>query len=796
MKLKSMLWSLLAVLAFSVVGCSDDDDVVAPDPQPEGDAPVLTVNATSVEVAAEGGEQSFTFKVDHATDASVVAACAADWVEVSVKESRTSFDGTVSLVVKANETTKARETSVKLSYKGAKDATVAIKQAGKAEEKPQPEDPDQQNNNGEVVELTAETFAQWIYDYKTDTKKENFLSDIPAVIDFYGPGCGEHLVPIFDELAKEYNGKINFFRFNFTKPEHKVVKDYMGVTLCPTLGFMQKGAAPVMLGDEASNAITTNELMRAEIEKQLGIKSEGGDQPQVTAPKVFAEGEYDKASNKLKFSAACTTKDAAEGFIIVYATAEFENQFLLADADINKFFKKHEQDFQVMNANELKAFNSNGVSMAMPYDGAGLTVVVAARNAAGENAAYAQADKVEDPVDPDQPVETPGVEELKGETYGDAPQAKITIGLGKGDGTQKDNQFYFVIDCPSKDATYASCSVWPYAEVEPELNAGKTLADLMNGEVSYVCDANDLKTVNIGGLALTENQLKRNTSYSLICDLRNAKGGRALTHHKVTTAATSDGQGGDNTPGGDPYVGTMNQDMFKAMIWDYTQSADFQYKGSNNVFIEFGAAWCGNCTAMEPIVYNLSGVFANSVSFFSIDKEANKELFDAICPLTDPKGGIPLFVMITADGKMTWTQGKMSESKLRKFIEDAIGGGNQGGGDQPEANGPAFTMNGSYNPTSSTAIISMQCSSKDAASATYVFVSTMMVENLLKAGSTLPDIVASFSSHVDFDANALADFNGDGYVMELPMDAGSAKSFVLVAKNAKGGKTAQRVDIK
>ena len=280
MKLKSMLWSLLAVLAFSVVGCSDDDDVVAPDPQPEGDAPVLTVNAASVEVAAEGGEQSFTFKVDHATDASVVAACAADWVEVSVKESRTSFDGTVSLVVKANEAAEARETSVKLSYKGAKDASVAVKQAGKEQEKPEVP---QQDNKGEVVELTAETFAQWIYDYKTDAKKENFLSDIPAVIDFYGPGCGEHLVPIFDELAKEYNGKINFFRFNFTKPEHKVVKDYMGVTLCPTLGFMQKGAAPVMLGDEASNAITTNELMRAEIEKHLGIKSDVEPQPEIPA---------------------------------------------------------------------------------------------------------------------------------------------------------------------------------------------------------------------------------------------------------------------------------------------------------------------------------------------------------------------------------------------------------------------------------------------------------------------------------------------------------------------------------
>ena len=315
-----MLWSLLAVLAISTVGCSDDDEVVAPEPQPEpGVEMTFTLEASNITATTAD------LKVTPSVETQTYAASTLPAAMLDKAGEDAVINAAIKMVkpeelVKGELSFKAEELKPETEYiifavgieNGKATTKLAYKRFTTLAEEAKPEVP-QQNNEGKVVELTAETFAQWIYDYKTDSKKEHFLSEIPAVIDFYGPGCGEHLVPIFDELAAEYNGKINFFRFNFTKPEHKEVREYMEVTLCPTLGFMQQGKAPVMLGDEISNAITTNELMRAEIEKHLGIKSEV--QPDPEAPADAPQFELRAAKGDSK-------GEAAESFYTIFFKAQ------------------------------------------------------------------------------------------------------------------------------------------------------------------------------------------------------------------------------------------------------------------------------------------------------------------------------------------------------------------------------------------------------------------------------------------------------------------------------------------
>lgn len=56
-----------------------------------------------------------------------------------------------------------------------------------------------------VLELTEESF-----------EKEVLKSTVPVIVDFWAPWCGpcKMLAPIFDEVSKEYKGKLKFAKLS------------------------------------------------------------------------------------------------------------------------------------------------------------------------------------------------------------------------------------------------------------------------------------------------------------------------------------------------------------------------------------------------------------------------------------------------------------------------------------------------------------------------------------------------------------------------------------------------------
>ena len=68
--------------------------------------------------------------------------------------------------------------------------------------------------------LNKNTFKEKVFDYENNTEW-NFKGDKPAIIDFYADWCGpcKMVEPIMEELAKEYDGKVDIFKIDTDKEQ-------------------------------------------------------------------------------------------------------------------------------------------------------------------------------------------------------------------------------------------------------------------------------------------------------------------------------------------------------------------------------------------------------------------------------------------------------------------------------------------------------------------------------------------------------------------------------------------------
>ncbi|MFC1670624.1 thioredoxin [Spirochaetota bacterium] len=93
--------------------------------------------------------------------------------------------------------------------------------------------------------LTKETFKTKIFDYESG-KDWDFSGELPCIIDFYADWCGpcKMIAPLLEELAEEYDGKINIFKVN-TEDQQEIAAHF-GITSIPSLLFIPKSEKPQM----------------------------------------------------------------------------------------------------------------------------------------------------------------------------------------------------------------------------------------------------------------------------------------------------------------------------------------------------------------------------------------------------------------------------------------------------------------------------------------------------------------------------------------------------------------------
>lgn len=112
--------------------------------------------------------------------------------------------------------------------------------------------------------LTKETFLEKVFDF--ENKKEwEFQGELPAVIDFYADWCGpcKMVAPIVEELSKEYEGKVNFYKID-TEDQQELAAAF-GIQSIPSILFIPLEGKPQMaagaLPKETFKQVLDDELL-------------------------------------------------------------------------------------------------------------------------------------------------------------------------------------------------------------------------------------------------------------------------------------------------------------------------------------------------------------------------------------------------------------------------------------------------------------------------------------------------------------------------------------------------------
>ena len=142
--------------------------------------------------------------------------------------------------------------------------TVFVSSCGSSDNNKKEEKKQETKTEATNSESTVETsfvkvldyshFIKNVWDMEANANEFVFKGERPCVIDFYATWCGpcKRVAPIMERLAKEYDGKVDFYKVDVDKDQKLAM--VLQIKNIPTMYFMKAGAQPektVGASDEA-----------------------------------------------------------------------------------------------------------------------------------------------------------------------------------------------------------------------------------------------------------------------------------------------------------------------------------------------------------------------------------------------------------------------------------------------------------------------------------------------------------------------------------------------------------------
>jgi thioredoxin 1 len=102
-----------------------------------------------------------------------------------------------------------------------------------------------ENGSSLMETLTKDSFLQKVFNYEQN-KEWKFEGKLPCIVDFYADWCGpcKMVEPILQELAQEYQGKLNIYRVD-TQAQQELATAF-GIQSIPSILFVPLNDKPQM----------------------------------------------------------------------------------------------------------------------------------------------------------------------------------------------------------------------------------------------------------------------------------------------------------------------------------------------------------------------------------------------------------------------------------------------------------------------------------------------------------------------------------------------------------------------
>lgn len=105
-----------------------------------------------------------------------------------------------------------------------------------------------------INEITKQDFLNKVANYEVSPDKWVYEGDKPCIVDFFATWCGpcKTIAPILEELADEYEGKIDIYKVDTEKEEELAAA--FGIRSIPSLLFCPMNEQPQMASGAMSKA--------------------------------------------------------------------------------------------------------------------------------------------------------------------------------------------------------------------------------------------------------------------------------------------------------------------------------------------------------------------------------------------------------------------------------------------------------------------------------------------------------------------------------------------------------------
>lgn len=112
---------------------------------------------------------------------------------------------------------------------------------------------------------------------------------------------------------------------------------------------------------------------------------------------------------------------------------------------------------------------------------------------------------------------------------------------------------------------------------------------------------------------------------------------------------------------------SLTKQSFIEKVFNYEDNKEWKYEGTKPAIIDFYADWCGPCKMVAPILEELSEEYADKVSVYKVDTDAEQELASVFGIQS-----IPSMLFVPLDDKPQMAVGALPKDNIKQAMKDVL----------------------------------------------------------------------------------------------------------------------------